>query len=134
MGLRLKYTLQQVGESNMDIQTAAVFLTLIRLGSMAFITRVLFVQVPLLQADNDYATKVTQYILLALAVVIFFGNLIPVVVDLGTVFGDVDRSTKALNTIGVGYAFSNALTSLFSAGLVWGMYKLIEISNKRHEQ
>jgi len=116
----------------MDIVTAAIFLALIRIGSVAFITSVLITQIPLLKAHNDFSTRVTQYILLSLALVILLGNLVPIVVDLGTVFGDIRRSSAVLNTVGIGYAFSNAFTSLFSAGLVWGMYRLIALSNRRH--
>ena len=118
----------------MSIETAALLLAIIRLGSVAFIASVLYTQIPLLKAPNDFSTKVTQYILLSLAMVILFGNVVPIIVDVGTVLGDVERSSEVLNATGIGYAFSNALTSLFSAGLIWGMYRLIALSNKRHEK
>ena len=118
----------------MSIETAALFLAIIRLGSVVFILSVLYTQIPLLKAPNDFSTRITQYILLSLAVVILLGNVIPIAVDVGTVLGDVERSSAVLNATGIGYAFSNAFTSLFSAGLVWGMYRLIALSNKRHDK
>jgi len=115
----------------MDVHTAAYFLAAIRIVSAIFIGMVLVTQIPLLRAPHDALGRITQYILLAIALVIFLGNLIPVAVDLATVLGDIERSSQVLNTIGIGYAFSNAVTSVLSAVLIWLMYKVIAISNAK---
>lgn len=112
----------------MDIQHAAIILLVIRLISTGFILSVLFLQIPLFKVKLAPAEQITRLILFLLSAVLLFGNVIPVIIDFTTAVGAVERSTSVLNQISLLYSFSNAMTSLGSAVLVWLMYKLIAIS------
>lgn len=108
----------------MDIQHAALLLLLLRIISDGFMLRVLAIQYPLLRAGNDPQVKTLRYVLLFFAIGVFLGNMIPIIVDIATIFADVERSSRTLNTVGLFYSFSNAITSVVSAVFFWLIYKV----------
>lgn len=113
----------------MDIQVAAIYLLALRLLSSGFIISVLYIQVPLLHIKDEESTL--RKLLFALAVSLLCMNLIPVIIDVGTIFGDLERSAKALAQFSLYYSFSNAIFSVISAFLVWGIYQYIRIRNEK---
>ena len=112
----------------MDIQHAAIILLGIRLISTGFILSVLLLQIPLFKVKLGPAEQITRLMLFLLSAVLLFGNVIPVIIDFTTAVGAVERNASVLNQISLLYSFSNAMTSLGSAVLIWLIYKLIDIS------
>lgn len=112
----------------MDIQHAAIILLVIRLISTGFILSVLLLQIPLFKVKLGPAEQITRLMLFLLSAVLLFGNVIPVIIDFTTAVGAVERNASVLNQISLLYSFSNAMTSLGSAVLIWLIYKLIDIS------
>jgi hypothetical protein len=119
------------------IQTIAIFLLIARLISVVFIGMVLYLQSRLFGTKIDFSLVpnlskfqkrniyLARKVLFTLSVVIFLGNLIPIVIDTLTIFSDnaAGRNPEG-PTISIMYAFSNALTAMFSAIMIWGLYKL----------
>jgi len=110
----------------MDIKVLALFLITLHLVSVFFIIIVLWKQAKLFQKRIQDDLVMYRLVLFALAVVIFSANMIPIVIDLLTIFNQIVRSTSTINPIGVLYSMSNAIVCAASATLMWTLYKLAE--------
>lgn len=123
-----------------SIQIIAFILLVARLISVAFIVSVIIKQVKVfgkpidfsiapylnkLQRKNVYRVRRVLFIL---AVIIMVGNMVPILIDYVTLVTDnaVGR-TANVKPISVAYAFSNALTAMFSAVMIWALYKLASL-------
>lgn len=108
----------------MDIKTLAWCLLVGQLGSAIFMFAVIHRQIRLfgmrVQADIIWFRRV----LFGLAMVIFLGNTVPLIVDVLTVMDLVTRSAKHINTVGLYYTASNTLVAFFSSVLIWLLYRL----------
>lgn len=108
----------------MEIKTLAWCLLAGQLGSAIFMGVVIHRQIGLfgllIQADIVWFRRV----LFVLALVIFLGNMIPLVVDILTVMDLVKRSASHINTVGLYYTASNTLVAFFSSVLIWLLYRL----------
>lgn len=125
----------------LDIQTIALFLLIARVISVAFIVSVLIRQAKLFGKSIDfsvipYLTKLQRKsvyrirtVLFCLSVVILAGNLVPIIIDYITLVGDDLGRPSSLRVISIAYAFSNALTAMFSAIMIWTLYKLAGIGS-----
>lgn len=120
-----------------SIQVIAFILLIARIVSVSFIVSVLFTQGRQLGREIDFSLtpnlskfqKKNVYrirrILFALSIIILLGNLVPIAIDWITLVTDnsIGR-TPNVKPISVAYAFSNALTAMFSAIMIWALYKL----------
>lgn len=121
-----------------DIQTIAFLLLLGRLVSVSFILVVLYRQYKLFGTQIDFAlvpnlsrmqrknVYTIRRILFALSVIILIGNLAPIVIDVITLFAETDRPAN-LRPISIIYAFSNSFTAMFSAAMIWTLYRVAGI-------
>lgn len=127
----------------LDIQTIALYLLLARIISVIFIVSVILKQVKLFGKKIDFSlvpslSKLQQTsvyrirrVLFILSVVILLGNLVPIVIDWITLFNDNLGRPNAIKTISIAYAFSNATTAMFSAIMIWTLYKLAGIGSTK---
>ena len=119
------------------IQTIALFLLFARLISVFFIGMVLFLQMRLFGTKIDFTLvpNLSKYqrrniylarkVLFTLSLIIFLGNMVPILIDAITAFNDNSLGRNAeVPTISIAYAASNALTAMFSAIMIWTLYKL----------
>lgn len=129
-----------------SIQTIAFFLLIARLISVAFILIIIKLQWRLFGTEIDFSLvpnlskyqkkKVyrTRKILFALAIIVFLGNLVPIIIDTITAFDDNSLGRNPnVPTISIAYAFSNALTAMFSAIFIWALYKIAGLTNTDKE-
>lgn len=129
----------------LDIQTIALFLLIARVISVVFIVTVLIKQARLFGKTIDfnavpYLTKLQRKsvyrirtVLFVLSLIILAGNLVPIIIDYITLFNnDLGRPTS-VRAISIAYAFSNALTAMFSAIMIWTLYKLAGIGSTADE-
>lgn len=120
-----------------SIQAIAFILLIARLISVGFIISVLIVQLRNFKHEIDFSLtpNLNKYqkkniyrirrVLFALSVIILLGNLVPIVIDWITFITDNSLGrTPNVKPISVAYAFSNALTAMFSAIMIWALYKL----------
>jgi cytochrome b561 len=119
-----------------SIQLIAVFLLIARLVSVSFILIVLRLQwrlfgtkidfglVPNLTSFEKKQVYLARKVLFILAVAVFLGNMVPIVIDSITIFNDNLGRPSQLQAISVAYATSNALTAMCSAILVWALYRI----------
>ncbi len=119
------------------IQTIAIFLLIARLISVLFIGMVLILQARLFGTKIDFSLVpnlnrfqkrniyLARKVLFSLAVIVFLGNMVPILIDAITIIGNnsVGRNAE-VPTISIAYAASNALTAMFSAIFIWALYKL----------
>lgn len=122
----------------LDIKTIALCLLIARLISVTFIVLVLVRQYRLFGLPIDFSLvpgiskleKRSVYrlrrVLFTLSVVIFLGNMIPILIDCLTLFIETSRPAH-VHTISIMYAFSNSLTAMFSAIMIWLLYRVAGI-------
>lgn len=119
-----------------DIETLAWIVIALHSGSVLFMTFVLRRQYKLFSYDVTYddsrfeeadirRIKHFRMGLFLLSCVVLGGNVVPIAIDLLTIFGGnaVNRLSQ-VHTISILYAISNALTALISAYLISTLYKI----------
>lgn len=107
-----------------DIQIIAASLLTLRIISVAFVAQVIKRQTSLMRLKDAHQIGTLRKVLFSLALVIFFGQWVPITIDVATLLADVPRS--APSTLGVAYAFSNAFTAVLSSILLWLVYRVSE--------
>ena len=124
-----------------SIQVIAIFLLIARLISVIFIAVVLRLQWRLFKSSIDFSlvpnlsnfekkrVYLARKVLFALALAVFLGNMVPIVIDTITIFNDNLGRPTALQIISVAYAASNALTAMLSAILVWALYRIAGLTS-----
>lgn len=122
---------------NIPIELVALILLLIHAGSVAYMVNVLRKQWKLKQLPLDTSMlldpttkqkadiKHFRNVLFVLSIIILVGNLIPILVDLVTIFfnNSIGR-TRTVKPISLLYALSNGFTQFVSAYLINMLYKL----------
>lgn len=118
-----------------DIKTIALLLLLARAVSVTFIVLVLYRQWKLFGTQIDFKlvpnlTKMERKhvyqirkVLFTLSAIILAGNMIPICIDVLTLFVETSRP-RSIAPISIAYAFSNAFTAAFSALMIWTLYRV----------
>jgi hypothetical protein len=112
-----------------DIKLIALSLLICRIVSVGFILAVLRKQWILLKARNHAEVATLRRVLFYLAVVIFLGQFVPILIDSATLIDQAKRSTPS--ALGVAYAYSNAFTAMISSLLLWLVYRVSERREKK---
>lgn len=118
----------------LDIKVIAAILLVLRLIAVVFLFLVLKKQYKILRTTTtDYSS--VRKVLIFLVFLTFCGNFVPILIDSATLLAKVSRTTP--NTLGVSYAFSNAITAAVSAVGWFVLYRLIAIEQivlqKQHD-
>lgn len=108
------------------VQILALILLIARLVSVCYLNKTLRTQKRLLRLridnDDDGEIKRFRLILHRMTLVVFYGQIIPIALDIQAVlFPD-----RRVFWLGVLYAISNAFTALTAAVLIWRIYQLAE--------
>lgn len=108
----------------MDIKTIALILLLGRLISVTFMTLVVKRQRELMKLPIDPELVPFRKTLNRLSIAVLVGNIVPIIIDVFTIVAanSLEREDSP-SVIGVAYAFSNMLTSILAAFLIWTLYK-----------
>jgi uncharacterized BrkB/YihY/UPF0761 family membrane protein len=107
----------------MTIEQYAFTLLITHLASMVFIFNVLKRQWRLMKQPIPSYVKRYRYTLFILSLVIFAGNIVPIIIDALTLFIEVGRP-DTVKLVSLLYAYSNAITAVVSAYLIWTLYRL----------
>ena len=119
-----------------SLQLIAVFLLIARVISVIFIAIVLRLQWRLFKPNIDFSLVpnlsnferkriyLARRVLFALAVAVFLVNMVPIIIDTITIFDNTLGRPQELRAISIAYAASNAATAMFSAILVWALYRI----------
>lgn len=118
----------------MDIRTASIILGALALLSLYFTIRVLMYQVPLLKVHDNPLDRQLRFLFFFLALTLFIGNTIFLIIDAATVYGSLTRSTSMINQIGVLYSFSVSGTYTVATGILYLFYRLIDKDNIRRKR
>lgn len=105
----------------MEIKDAAAILLGLRVIAMIFMAYVLKEQMRLLRENNPPDVQLTRWILFIFALILFLGNIIPMIIDLVTLFTKLDRETDP-SALSLSYAFNNAGTDAIQAVVLFGFY------------
>ena len=105
----------------MDLLQTAWILLALRLLSVAIILYIIFkITLPNLTAENDKHVKPVRWVLFFISIALLAGNLIPVIVDVGSIIGVFERSTSVLSAAGAVYSLNNAISHLvYSIGFLF---------------
>lgn len=115
----------------MDIQLIAGILLALRVVAVIFLLFVILRQLKLLRETTTEHTAV-RLVMLVLVGITFAGNFVPIAIDVATLLSEVERTTPS--TLGVGYAFSNAITACVSAIGWFVLYRIIAIEQDAVKQ
>lgn len=113
----------------MDVKVIAAMLLVIRLLATLFIGAVLVQQYQLMKAQVSDDIGALRKVLMALAVIILLSHVIPIMVDIITLFGN--PLNRTVTPIGVMYAFSNDFSGLIASLLLWTVYRVTQAQNIR---
>lgn len=105
----------------MEIKDAALYLLILRIISSVALLWVITRQIKYLRENNPPEEQKIRLALTGITLVLLGGNIIPIIVDLYTLLGDVVRSSNRINGIGIAYTFSNA-TFAALVGLGWAFF------------
>lgn len=108
----------------MELKILAGALLVGRLVSQVFITLVLKRQWELLKLPIDENLKLFRKRLFTLSIVIFLGNLVPILLDATALFITTEGRNSNPSIIGIAYVISNNLTAIVSAFVIWLLYRL----------
>lgn len=115
----------------MQIQTAALILSALHIGAALFLIRVLTLQIPLLNAPDRQGVRYLRFVLFSLALALLISNIIPIIIDIATVFGADIRSAKVLSPTSMFYTFNNGIGALVAAAAFWYVYRTAGATNIR---
>lgn len=110
----------------MDIKLLAFLLLAIRVVSDYFIILVLRRQWKLRKTTTHPRLMAYRKVLALLAILIFIGNIFPLMLDAYTLFFPLVRSSQTINPVGVAYSLDNSLTFMFASILIYVLYKLAD--------
>lgn len=108
----------------MNIRTLAAILLSGQVFSAVFILLVIMRQLSLFKLPIQPGLEWFRRILFFLALTVFAGNLVPILIDIITIRRPEVRVVRHTNLIGVLYAASNTFVATTSAVLIWVMYRL----------
>lgn len=111
----------------MDIQLLALLLLIGRLVSDGFIIAVLRKQWKLRKTRTHPRLMQIRKVLALLAVLVFVGNIYPLLLDAYTLFAPAIRASRSVNLVGVFYSLDNNLTFMFASILIYTLYKLSDV-------
>lgn len=112
----------------MNIQLLALLLLIGRLISDFFITLVLIRQWKIRKLPTHPRLANLRRVLTLLAVLVFIGNIYPLLLDAFTLIDASIRTTRNVNLVGVFYSLDNNLTFMFASILIWALYKLADVA------
>jgi hypothetical protein len=107
----------------MTIKMYAFTMLVAHVGSMVFIFLVLRRQWALMKQPIPPAVRRFRVVLFMLSMAIFVGNIVPLAIDLATLFVETSRP-PVVKPLSLAYAYSNALILLVSSYLIWTLYRL----------
>lgn len=111
----------------MDIQKLAFLLLIGRLISDGFIIFVLRKQWRIRKTRTHPRLMSIRRVLTLLALLVFIGNIYPLILDAATLFYPGIRTSQTVNLAGAFYAISTNLTFMFASILIWTLYKLSDV-------
>lgn len=109
----------------MNIKLVAFGLLVGRLISMGFILNVLRRQVRLLKLPTQPNLRSMRWVLFGIALVIFLGNCVPLVIDALTLFVHTSRPAT-VSALSLSYAISSNGPAVLESVLIWLLYKMAE--------
>lgn len=112
----------------MNIVTLAFILLVGRIISDAFISVVLIRQWKLRKLPTHPRLANLRRVLSLLALLVFVGNIYPLILDAITLFYPGIRTSQTVNPVGAFYAISTNLTFMFASVLIWTLYKLADVA------
>lgn len=116
----------------MDLLQTAWILLALRIVSVAIILYIILkITLPNLKAENDPHVKPVRWVLFFISIALLAGNTTPVIVDVGSIIGVIERSTKVLSTAGAIYMLNNAISHLvYSIGFLFLFVKSGQANTK----
>lgn len=105
----------------MDIKDAATYLLILRIISTVALGWVLWKQIRYLRINQPPEEQIIRFALTMVTLILMAANVVPIVLDVLTIFKDLPRSTNTLNNVGIAYTFSNAGFAA-AAGLGWAFF------------
>lgn len=112
----------------MNIQLLAFLLLIGRVISDIFIIMVLRKQWRIRKIPTHPRLQNIRRVLTLLAILVFIGNIYPLLLDLYTLFYPGVRTSQVVNPVGVLYSLDNNLTFMFASILIWALYKISDVA------
>lgn len=111
----------------MDIQLLAFILLTGRLVSEGFIIAVLRRQWKLRNTRTHPRLMQLRRVLTLLAILVFIGNIAPIIIDAATLMYAQIRGIRSVGVIGIIYSLDNSITFMLASILIWTLYKISDV-------
>lgn len=111
----------------MNIQVLASLLLIGRLVSDVFIVMVIRKQWKIRKTRTHPRLMAIRRVLTLLAILVFVGNIYPLLLDAYTLYNSSVRTSQSVNLVGVAYSLDNNLTFMFATILIWTLYRLSDV-------
>lgn len=111
----------------MNIQLLAILLLIGRLISEGFIIAVIRKQWKIRKTAIHPRLRALRRVLTLLAILVFIGNIYPLLLDAYTLYDSAVRTSQTVNLVGVFYSLDNNLTFMFASILIYALYKLSDV-------
>lgn len=111
----------------MNIQVLAALLLIGRLISELFIIMVIKRQWQIRKNQAHPRLMAMRRVLSLLALLVFAGNIYPLLLDAFTLFYPGIRTSQTVNPAGAFYAISTNLTFMLASILIWVLYRLADV-------
>ncbi len=108
----------------MDLRLLSGLLLFGQIVSLVLIFLVLRTQRRVSKTAQNPELNGLRRVLFGLSLVIFVGNIIPIIINVLTLAEVIVRSTKTINLVGITYSVSNTLVAVASSVLVFMIYRL----------
>lgn len=108
----------------MSIEAFAALLMAFHVVSGVFIGLVIKRQLGLFKSTIHANLRTYRRVLFALSVVIFAGNLNPILIDFVTFMGGAEGRPTSVKAVSISYAVSNAVVAMISAILIYILYRM----------
>ncbi len=117
----------------MDIHVYAAILLAFRVVSLLLIGIVIKRQLELFKLHIDPEITNFRKRLFLISVTIFIGNLVPAIIDVFTINGELTRSTQTVNMVSLIYSGAWVTTSTLMAYLIHSLYRMSHKVDESHE-
>lgn len=97
-------------------QKISLALLIGRMITVTFVGMTARLQWRLIKQNDGPELQVYRVILFSLTLILIFGNIIPIVIDVASLFN------KGSLTLLVAYVFSNNITAMLAAVILWYLY------------
>lgn len=108
----------------MDTKTLATMLLVGRIITVVVILLVIYRQIKIARSRPDPSLRAGRVVLMSMSIVALLSNVVPVLIDIGVILGEIPRAKPTY--YGIAYGLSSNLSTMFLSFGVLALYIIAE--------